>query len=1654
MDREQVKAILDAKRKSGALAARLGGIQQVVSLFAGGPIPPTLRTVLEQVTGAPEHSRHLVLAKARAALAEQLESLSDGDWQRAANRLLPHIAPSVTSAIHALARRPYMEGMARKPFRAPNAKRTLSAVRARWLVNIALLVGDYDADVVWIAEHAALLGGWSGTLDIGWLLAGAMDVGDESGNKVFDILGSIVRGERENAQMGRHVVQALLSCARPDAWELVEKLLLAAQREEGTRQSILESVDEAHPLAFRRVLRVIRENGLSRFSSVVRAADTWFGFQWDGSSAVKVDSLIDRTLAYLDDDDARASARGGGDAESVYLALWSAAFDDVDAAIPDAVQLLTAAQAEKRFVAAHFLAQTRWTSASHALVSALGDSDLRVAARALDIFGTDLTKSVDGPQLFDRLENLIERIPNRGQPLDALVWPWWKRTLERSHVAMAMVANASAAAGERLLPYITDLTPPARAEFIRRAAGISRRALVIPGDDTGNRKLTAGERAVALDLLGDPSPIVRAAAFDAMATVSIQSDEVDRLVDLLDRKAGDLRSRALGRLRALSDAKLLATADRLVADSGEARRQAGLELLRDAMETGRALADVRARIEKFTTGRESMTVQEQAHVAAVLQDKTTVATTDDALGLIDPAKRKQWPAPRRLTATLDTSGARASIQSLAELVVAHAETEVRKPNGEMVLLPQSVGWGFAPRRREDVEEGGTGIPLRDTWRSWLASRPANLRDPDDLELLRSLVPDDDSQVWRSAPVEKLRGAAPHNSVHRLLHGLIEWCVAWEPPPNGYEFLLDGFEASIAAFDDADYNEIKREQAAGSIFTMRLGEKERPFRRKLHRTQVWLGRARWWRNLFPKSLQAAQAERLYGLLRTFESHTGGLHQIRVILDDFMNAYRAEAVGVDEFVDLMIGRWSADPHSDLLRQVSLRRTARPLADHAELVDAVDRVRRRIVEVESARGDRPTVASRQTLMLRWTGGLDTLALALPALGKSHFARNFGWLRNGDSRQETLSHLIVRSFPRDEDTPDAFAAWVKRARISQARLVELAVYAPQWAAHVNHVLKWPGLEDGVWWIEAHTKDGRSWLLRDLRDEWAASMSERTPLSAEDLAEGAVDVAWFAKTYESLGAERWKSLEAAAKYASSSAGHTRARLFARAMSSTITRDEILGRMDSSRHQDSARALGLLPLEAGNAGEKDLLERYVRLDGFRRQARKFGSARQQSEKRAVSIGLANLARTAGFRDPQRLQWAMEQQAVADLVQGPVVLTRGDVTLTLAIDADGVPSFAVTKSGKPLKAFPASLKKDDDAQELKHRLAELKRQRSRVRESLEEAMCRGDRFTPSELHTLLEHPILAPSVARLVFVGEGVAGYPAEQGRALVDHAGKRHVLGTDEEIRVAHPQDLFSRGDWSNWQRDCFAAERVQPFKQIFRELYPITDTERGTERTRRYAGHQVNPRQALALLGGRGWVAKPEEGVSRTFHDEGLTVRLGFQEPFFTPAEIEGLTLEEAIFTKKGDWKPLRLDAVPPRLFSEAMRDLDLVVSVAHRGGVDPEATASTVEMRAALVQETAQLLNLGNVELKDHHAIVRGDLASYAVHLGSAGVMVLPSTSIPIVAVHSQHRGRLFLPFADDDPKTAEVLSKVLMLSRDTAIKDPSILQWIRAAKGLLAN
>jgi hypothetical protein len=502
-------------------------------------------------------------------------------------------------------------------------------------------------------------------------------------------------------------------------------------------------------------------------------------------------------------------------------------------------------------------------------------------------------------------------------------------------------------------------------------------------------------------------------------------------------------------------------------------------------------------------------------------------------------------------------------------------------------------------------------------------------------------------------------------------------------------------------------------------------------------------------------------------------------------------------------------------------------------------------------------------------------------------------------------------------------------------------------------------------------------------------------------------------------------------------------------------KDELIARIKDKRNQDAIRALGLIPLsEDFDEKQSETLARYAVIQEFLRTSKQFGAQRQESEKKAARIGLENLARTAGYPDPVRLEWAMEARAVADLAEGPITVTAGEVSVTLSINDLGKPDLVAMKKGKVIQNIPPAAKKDPAIAELVLRRKEIERQASRMRLSLEEAMIRGDGFSGAELAKLWEHPVLQPMLRSLVFVedagAEPIIGYPVEGGKHLEDAEGATHTVPPDLRLRIAHPLDLLQTGKWDRWQRDCFLRERIQPFKQVFRELYVLTDQEKADATfSSRYSGHQVNPKQALALLGKRGWVNTYEEGARKTYHEAGISVWLDSVGTTFSPLDVEGFTIEDVRFTRRGEYKSLPLTEVPPRLFSETMRDLDLVVSVAHMGGVDPEASASTVEMRAALVREASTLFKLENVRLEKSHVLIDGQLAQYSIHLGSAIVHRQPGGFVCIVPSHAQHRGRLFLPFADDDPRTAEVVSKVLLLAKDNEIKDPTILEQILAVR-----
>jgi hypothetical protein len=1655
---EQARAELEKVRYENGEKRRLSALARLPAKLAG-----IGRVLLGRDARGKPFANWEARAKAVQAARGQLDRLVARDRQKLFDALFPKLGPTVEAAWQLARQLPYEVAFDRKSFRAPHDPALSQSARGSWLESLLEELEGYEQDVTWLAAWAGFLSHGYSADATGVLLAAAVNQRNREGDAVFDILCESARGNHPVGGMGRHITRALLVASRPEGWEFMEKLLLAAQRQEGLRQTILESIDEAHPEAFRRMLHLILDHDLARFSSTVRAMNVWFGFQWDSVSTRVVNRVLERVVQFLEDAEARTKALKDAEAETVYLALWSLAFEDAAAAVKPAAALLGDPDVERRFIAAHLLGQLQTPAARAKLLPAIDDADLRVALCALaaceGVGEDEEDEDEEGParsdlDLFEPLQRLLARLPEKKRHLEPIVWPWQVFTADREVITAGLVNHLGKRPPTVLIPYLPDMESSTRRLLVHKLAGL--------------KKWDAQTRDTLFALAGDSSITVREAALAALANCKVSEVEAVRLEDYLSRKAGDLRRGVLTLLLNQNDVAALASADRLLASSALPQRQAGLELLRQLTEAKRVPDQCRTRAEKFAAGRPHLSAEEQQQLEFILDAGLAAATLDNALGLMDPAQRSRPVPPKKRAVTFMTPAAQGCLKALDALIHEHRNTTVvlkdeedeeeatvaeESPGPKKEYLLGEISYGF-PSPRHDIapEKDVARLLLREVWEGWWKGRGRELRDRDGLELLRARmwhsVVDNDEYEWadwrRKRPkarpfLDLMSGGAKLKEFryHRIVGEVIEWLLRLHPPRQAVDFLLDAVETSFALVpkeeptrvtDPEDYDEVNWRGFSS------------PFLK-------WLELVRSHQSASPGEWTAAQHARLWGLLRWQDEPAPDVPRNRPYLQEVFKAFQAGAATEADLFDQLLGprpqpEWGNN--FDDLERVSKQKLHPEFQAFAILPKVVDRCRERILQIELKRGDTPTAASLPALALSTVWGTDALLKVLRALGKDRFHRGSSYQRNLN-RGSVFTHLVQVCYPTAADTPEVFTAKVAQAGVGPQRLIDLAFTAPQWVRHVEHALGWPAFAEGVWWFLAHAgaegdEDYQS---------WEALIRERTALTMEELGEGAVDVGWFHRTYEALGADRWQQLHEAARYGVSGNSHKRAQFLAEVLLGKADKAELVKAVRDKHLREAVRNLGLMPLAAGKARDADLLDRYHVLHEYLRYARQLGSMSREGAVRTAEVGLANLARTAGYPDPVRLEWDMEAEAVADLAKGPVTVRAAGVDVSLSLDEQGQPEVTASRDGKPLKSIPAAARKDPRVKELTARKADIKRQGSRMRQSLEQAMVRGDTFTAAELRRLCAHPVLAPRLERLVLVGEDVMGYPAAGGKALRDHAGKLEPVKKDEVLRLAHPYDLLKGRAWHQWQHDCFAAERVQPFKQVFRELYVLTDAEKkdGTI-SRRYAGQQVNPRQAVALWTARGWVAGEGEGVRRTFHDAGLSAEVVFLGDYFTPAEVEGATLEGVHFVKRGEWKPLPLTAVPPRLFSEVMRDLDLVVSVAHRGGVDPEASASTVEMRAALLKETCSLLKLANVRFKDAHVLIAGQLGDYSVHLGSGVVHRQPGGALCIVPVHAQHRGRLFLPFADDDPKTAEVISKVLLLARDEEIQDPGILDQLRAA------
>lgn len=1560
------------------------------------------------------------------------------------------IAPLVKKAWDMVPHLMYQTGYYRRSFRSSNAK-DLYFSRQLNLVISLIHQTNYNLSLEEYIQYSNSIH----ETDFSYLYAAAIDLEDTS---IKQLLLDTIYGRHEIARPSRTLIKGMLLSSNEECWTAVEKLLLSAQRQEGLRQTILESLDETSLGAMKHIIAVIIEHKLSRFSSVVRAVDTWAGFGWEAEKETTVRRFLTFAHHFLTHPEDIEKAIYSKDNAEVYMALWAQGVIDVEQCYPLLDEVIQGNQ-EKILLALYFVSQVGLPSFSLKYSKHfIEDADMIVRCQAANLLNNPSTiyamSQKEKEELFSVVEAQVDDLPAKKTLSKPLVFSWLVFRYEKEMIQDLMISLLDLNKEEdidKITPHFEELGVNHREKITNSILG--KYSYYQYQKDEKRAPLSKKHRDFAFSILKDRSESIKITAMRALDDVELNQEEIEVFEGLLVRKSADFRKQTIALILKQTIAGVKESATRLLEAKNVEQRLAGLDILLWIKNNSEETTWVEERVVEYEQ-RKSIGSKEEIVLSGL---RTTSAQTEEyspekGFGLFNP---KHLPVTIAFDAncsadfTTEMKKKTYGLSKTVEEINGHLERlkTILKENEEYEYTIEGwdgkqtclLGNSFSPIKKDmsgmSAEEQLLNYPLHEKWEEWYADAQLTPKDLFLIDLMSKIGVDDDE--------DDKAEQKPYGHFNKLLTSSIYIPSipkmgrhVWQNPiftiltllSNKYKYtdsidlIEDLFRYVISKVDEDtlhSYHKVKQRWSRDKYVTWR----DQPV--------VYCLWSKY--NSFKKEMTALQYEKYWQLAQFHFLTLPKEHDIqkesKLEFYDYVRAHDEQHIGKDQLY------WRA-MHSDAINELTreVRKGDYKIKeDFPFLNEVLDDCRNRILEIELVRGDSSTSVTLLAQHINKLFGIDNFVHLLKAMGKDPLHRGYiySWGSKEYNKKEILSTLLKKCYPQKEEDQKYFNKKVKEAAITEKRLCDACTYAPQWLPLVASYLGWKEMESAVWWLHAHTNGHHD----------SQTESEIAKYSAVEIAafrDGAVDYNWFKEVYKVLKKDRWKKLSDAAKYISDGGGHKRGLLYADVILGNTKIKEITERIVSKRNQDYLRVYGVIPLSRANP-KKDVLKRYQFLQKFKKESKQFGSQRQASEATAVKIAMENLARTAGYPDPIRLQWAMETKEAQEIVANASALHFEDTEIRLEIDEQGKSSIIAIKEGKQLKSIPAKYRKEKALEKLKGYNKTLREQHRRTRKSLENAMINGDVFTKEEIENLGTHPVVAPMLKKLVLVMGDQFGF--FEDNSLVTLSGNTVVL--EENIRIAHCVDLYEVQEWSEYQHYCFENKVVQPFKQIFRELYvPTVDELKEETISRRYAGHQVQPNKTVALLKGQSWTVDYDDGLQKVHHKQNIIARMFAMADWFSPADVESPTLETVQFFDRKKGGSISFEKVDKRVFSETMRDIDLVVSVAHVGDVDPEASQSSIELRTVIVKETCKLFKLDNVTFSENHAKIQGELGNYSVHLGSGVCHKVASASLSIIPVHSQHRGRMFLPFVDEDPKTAEIISKVLLLAKDKEIKDPTIL------------
>lgn len=1529
--------------------------------------------------------------------------------------------------------------------------------------------------------------------------------------KVISKIKDMILGDNNTAILTRRVIQSIIISGHRELLDLLKQLLIAARLQEGLRQSILESADEGSISTFIEIYKLCLDEDMFRYSSAARALFTWTGLNFEDIKIPVVRNIARVGYECLTDNSKRNAYFISPNPLEVYLSIWAVGCEDVAKTDLVAEKLLTESQKYRKLLGWYFVSHVENVKYRHRMaVSHLDERDeetlahiipnlysnssaLRTYTYVQNVWSVEplpdsyLPKEYeDRISLFNKLKSLALYIGNKNKEFKESLFSFLTVKLSNEYVINCMISLAAYDLDEAMIRELNSMMDIFTAD--------QRRAFILHLLDPTNKE---EHRKFLYEGLKDRSEYIKELAIKKLGSCSATADDIKQVCGVLTGRSARVRKQAMAYLSKQAEAlRQLAVSE--LKDGTENQIQAAIELLTE----DKNLAEKNS---ELIDSLKTMRLSTQTEIMLNKLQKTAVSeghyTSENGYGLYDAGRISEAIGSFSTDISLDLEKGSKSLfanplKSAYEnidrgtLLSKKELLSLIPQNDELMQLLDRINAVIEAHKDYEYEvkfwDGSLSkVLFGDATHSglWI---PAEYGTTNSLkqsgEICLSMVPF--HEEFAVVLKEYMDDAVKMLMLHYCFDSQFG---TYTYLPSGYEkaawftSLENTFSPTIREhgygkyssrfFQMADiiqlaFNEVNKDEIFNAAYVIYFSMCEIIGNDVLTKNYLVESRGKdngyiyfgysihdyipanhnivsfYRRILNELPMTDEQFSRWFKKEYAFEFSTD-FRVSSLSMKQYVRAVEMKLIPTDS-----ISHWLLHPRINI--PMNLKTLSKPDKNNGglQLFETYPWMKelssvliRRMVEVEASRGQLPTDITKKCYDIMRLEGAEFFCQLLSALGKENFFRGYVY-SSGTTKQEVLSQLLKRCYPGPNDTAITLKNLLERTDISDKRLVEAAMYAPQWAGLAEEVTGWVGLKKAIWFFHAH-------ISEQFSAEKETEVAIYSPISPVQFNDGAFDSNWFDDIYHSLGEERFNVLYKNAKYITQgSIAHRRVQLYTDAVLGKLNAAETEKEITEKRNQEKLRAYALIPL--GSTPDSELLHRYEFIKRFEKESRQFGAQRKESEKKACKAALENLTITAGMADVNRLTWRMES-AKLDQIRPLMEKQEVDQVLVwLHIDEDGNAELLSEKNGKALKSIPSSLNKNPTILELKQYVKELKEQKQRSRDTLEQSMVNLSTFTCQELYNILQNPVIAPMVERLIWITEdkqaGFAGLQ-ENRVTLRDSSGVKIDVGQDAVLRVAHPHDLIESGTWAEYMQLVYQEKIVQPFKQVFREYYPLTNEER-QEKTisRRYSGYQVQPKKAAALLKGRGWTVDYYEGLQKVCYGENIIVRLYALADWFSPSDIEAPTLETVCFYRRSDYAPVALESVNPILFSETMRDIDLAVSVAHVGGVDAETSHSTVEMRTAIAAELVKLMKLSNVTFTGSHAKITGKLNAYSVHMGSGVVHAEGKGMVAIIPVHSQHRGRIFLPFADEDPKTAEIMSKIVLLAENGKIKDPEILSQIR--------